>query len=107
MSNKQNKKTKFENKKVEFKVIGQKTNYFEMSIACLEAVKPEGITTGGMRRLYKLIDKLEDAKEKELVSSVEFNKEEAKILLSSVKNMSWTIADRQILQFEDYINTLI
>lgn len=93
------------NKAVEFKVIGQKTNYFEMSIASLEGLKPEGITTGGMRTLFKTIDKLEENKSDN--STVQLTKQEAQALLNSVKNMSWQIVDRQIIEFEDYINKLI
>ena len=99
------KQIKFENKKVEFKSIGQKTNYFEMAKACLEAVKPDGITTGGMRTIFKAIDKLEMNEAQN--SSANLTKTELQAILNSEKTMPWQIVDRQIVEFEDYLQKLI
>jgi len=96
---------KFENKKVEFKIIKQSTNYFEMAKACLEAVKPEGITTGGMRIIFKTIDKLEMNEGKN--DSVKLSKAEIQAILNSEKSMPWNIVDRQIVEFEDYLQKLL
>lgn len=63
--------------------------------------KPDGMSTTEMRSLFKALDKVEEAGESTVL---EFEANEAKIILQLSKGFQYAIADRFFVEFEDSLS---
>lgn len=91
-----------ENKETALKLNEEENvKYSHLLITVLNQPPKEGATIQDMRRDFRLIDLLEGAKE-----TFELNEADIKYVATAISKCVWGIRHKDLIEFEDYINSL-
>jgi len=79
---------------------GSATLYSELMIHCINAGTKEGILISEMRAKLKVVELLEDSRDRDVI---ELEDADHEVVLEAVKTMKWAVIHRDIVEFAEAV----